>query len=120
MAYRIPLPVPPDSSTLLSIYNFVFYVHLRRILYDKRFNAFHFPVSDEDAPNYRVVIQNPMDMATLLQRVDSGQYITCPVFVQDVDLIVSNAKVIFSFILLTFTGFVLHETRDDQAIHPCF
>ncbi|XP_040993083.1 ATPase family AAA domain-containing protein At1g05910 [Juglans microcarpa x Juglans regia] len=63
-----------------------------RILYDKRFSAFHYPVMDEDAPNYRSIIQNPMDMATLLQRVDSGQYITCSAFLQDVDLIVSNAK----------------------------
>ncbi|KAF3455401.1 hypothetical protein FNV43_RR00025 [Rhamnella rubrinervis] len=64
-----------------------------RILYDKRFSVFHYPVSDEDAPNYRSIIQNPMDMATLLHHVDSGQYITCSAFLQDVDLIVSNAKV---------------------------
>lgn len=48
---------------------------------------------DEDAPNYRSIIQNPMDMATLLQRVDSGQYITSAAFLQDVDLILANAKV---------------------------
>ncbi|KAF9663237.1 hypothetical protein SADUNF_Sadunf17G0017500 [Salix dunnii] len=64
-----------------------------RILYDKRFSAFHYPVTDEDAPNYRSIIQNPMDMATMLQRVDSGQYITCSGFLQDIDLIVTNAKV---------------------------
>uniref|UniRef100_M4EUG7 Bromo domain-containing protein n=1 Tax=Brassica campestris TaxID=3711 RepID=M4EUG7_BRACM len=63
-----------------------------RILYDKRFSAFHFPVTDEDAPNYRSIIQNPMDTATLLQRVDAGQYLTCSPFLQDVDLIVKNAK----------------------------
>ncbi|KAJ0250818.1 ATPase family AAA domain-containing protein [Hirschfeldia incana] len=63
-----------------------------RILYDKRFSAFHFPVTDEDAPNYRSIIQNPMDTATLLQRVDAGQYLTCSPFLQDVDLIVRNAK----------------------------
>ncbi|KAE8702970.1 ATPase family AAA domain-containing protein [Hibiscus syriacus] len=63
-----------------------------RMLYDKRFSAFHYPVSDEDAPNYHSIIQNPMDIATLLQRVDSGQYLTCSAFVQDVDLIVTNAK----------------------------
>lgn len=63
-----------------------------RILYDKRFGVFHYPVTDEDAPNYRSIIQNPMDVATLLQRVDSGQYITCSAFLQDVDLIVNNAK----------------------------
>ncbi|KAJ6959191.1 ATPase family AAA domain-containing protein [Populus alba x Populus x berolinensis] len=64
-----------------------------RMLYDKRFSAFHYPVTDEDAPNYRSIIQNPMDMATMLQRVDSGQYITCSGFLQDIDLIVTNAKV---------------------------
>ncbi|KAG0484917.1 hypothetical protein HPP92_008996 [Vanilla planifolia] len=63
-----------------------------RILYDKRFSVFHYPVSDEDAPNYRTIIQNPMDVATILQRVDSGLYITRSSFIQDVDLIVSNAR----------------------------
>ncbi|KAL3845615.1 hypothetical protein ACJIZ3_003018 [Penstemon smallii] len=63
-----------------------------RILYDKRFNAFHFPVMDEDAPNYRAIIQNPMDIATLLQHVDSGKYITCKSFLEDFDLILANAK----------------------------
>ncbi|KAL1543952.1 ATPase family AAA domain-containing protein [Salvia divinorum] len=63
-----------------------------RILYDKRFSAFHYPVTDEDAPNYHAIIQNPMDIATLLQRVDSGKYITCKSFVEDFDLILANAK----------------------------
>lgn len=48
---------------------------------------------DEDAPNYRTIIQNPMDMATLLQRVDAGKYITCKEFLEDFDLILTNAKV---------------------------
>lgn len=64
-----------------------------RLFYDKRFSVFHYPVIDEDAPNYRSIVQNPMDIATLLQRVDSGQYITHTTFLQDVDLIVNNAKV---------------------------
>ncbi|XP_020587182.1 ATPase family AAA domain-containing protein At1g05910 [Phalaenopsis equestris] len=64
-----------------------------RILYDKRFSMFHYPVSDEDAPNYRSIIQNPIDMATILQKVDSGQYPNLSLFVQDIDLIVMNAKV---------------------------
>ncbi|KAG6515261.1 hypothetical protein ZIOFF_025653 [Zingiber officinale] len=63
-----------------------------RILYDKRFSAFHYPVSDEDAPGYHSIIHNPMDMATILQRVDCGQYRTRSEFSQDIDLIVSNAK----------------------------
>ncbi|KAF6161280.1 hypothetical protein GIB67_009167, partial [Kingdonia uniflora] len=62
------------------------------VLYDKRFRDFHYPVTDEDAPNYRSIVQNPMDIATLLQRVDCGQYITCSAFLQDFDLILTNAK----------------------------
>ncbi|KAK9059029.1 hypothetical protein SSX86_021648 [Deinandra increscens subsp. villosa] len=64
-----------------------------RVLYDKRFSAFHYPVLDEDAPNYHAVIQNPMDMATLLQRVDAGKYITCKAYLEDFDLILANAKI---------------------------
>ncbi|OEL29294.1 ATPase family AAA domain-containing protein [Dichanthelium oligosanthes] len=63
-----------------------------RILYNKRFNVFHFPVSEEEVPDYRSVIHKPMDMATVLQRVDSGQYLTRAAFMKDIDLIVSNAK----------------------------
>lgn len=63
-----------------------------RILYNKRFNVFHFPVSEEEVPDYRSIIQKPMDMATVLQRVDSGQYLTIAAFMKDIDLIVLNAK----------------------------
>lgn len=83
---------------------------LCRILYDKRFSAFHFPVTDEDAPNYRSIIQNPMDTATLLQRVDAGQYLTCSPFLQDVDLIVRNAKVQSYFTThLFFMALTIHK-----------
>lgn len=68
----------------------------RRILYDKRFSVFHYPVLDEDVPDYRSIVHNPMDMATLLQHVDCGQYLTCAAFLQDIDLIVANAKVKYS------------------------
>lgn len=64
-------------------------------------------MSEEDAPNYRTIIQNPIDVAKLLHNVDSGQYITCSSFLQDVDLIVSNAKVCgacCSFYLLIYNN----------------
>lgn len=79
---------------------------LCRILYDKRFNAFHYPVSDEDAPNYRSIIQNPMDVATILQHVDNGHYITSAAFLQDIDLIVSNAKACILCLQFFFFGWV--------------
>ncbi|GLJ11527.1 hypothetical protein SUGI_0169700 [Cryptomeria japonica] len=63
-----------------------------KLLYEKWFSVFHYPVMDEDAPNYYAIVQNPMDITTLLQRVDNRRYLTCSAFLQDVDLILANAK----------------------------
>ncbi|GLJ11486.1 hypothetical protein SUGI_0168610 [Cryptomeria japonica] len=63
-----------------------------RLLYEKRFSVFHYPVMDEDAPDYYAIVQNPMDITTLLQRVDNRRYLTCSAFLQDVELIPANAK----------------------------
>ncbi|KAK9159510.1 hypothetical protein Syun_005851 [Stephania yunnanensis] len=63
-----------------------------RILCEKKYVVFHYPVMEEDVPDYHSIVQNPMDIATVLQRVDCGHYITCSAFVQDIDLILSNAK----------------------------
>ncbi|GLJ11464.1 hypothetical protein SUGI_0168290 [Cryptomeria japonica] len=63
-----------------------------RLLYEKRFSVFHYPVMDEDAPDYYAIDQNPMDITTLLQRVDNRRYLTCSAFLQDVELIPANAK----------------------------
>ncbi|GLJ11477.1 hypothetical protein SUGI_0168470 [Cryptomeria japonica] len=49
---------------------------------------------DEDAPDYYAIVQNPMDITTLLQRVDNRHYLTCSVFLQDVELIPANAKIL--------------------------
>jgi Bromodomain len=74
-----------------------FAISSHRILYDKKFQMFHYPVAEEEAPDYRSVIANPMDMATVLQRVDSGHYLTRTSFMKDIELIASNAKVSFLF-----------------------
>ncbi|KAK9141301.1 hypothetical protein Scep_010982 [Stephania cephalantha] len=63
-----------------------------RILCEKKYVVFHYPVMEEDVPDYHSIVQNPMDIATVLQRVDCGHYIACSAFVQDIDLILSNAK----------------------------
>eukprot|EP00249_Psilotum_nudum_P007003 c20237_g1_i1 orf=334-3666(-) len=64
-----------------------------RLLCEKCFSVFHYPVMEEDAPNYNAVIQTPMDVVTLLQRVDNGHYLTLSAFLQDLELIPSNAEV---------------------------
>lgn len=72
------------------------YAHIHtmcRLLYEKRFSFFHYPVMDEDAPDYYSIVQNPMDITTLLQRVDSQRYLTRSAFLNDVELIPANAKV---------------------------
>lgn len=66
-----------------------------RILYDKKFQMFHYPVPEEEAPDYKTVISNPMDVATVLQRVDIGHYLTRTAFMKDIELIAANAKVPF-------------------------
>lgn len=55
---------------------------------------------DDEAPDYRNVVHNPMDVATLLQRVDSGHYLTRSTFLKDVDLIPANAQVLIILPLL--------------------
>ena len=64
-----------------------------RLLYEKRFSLFHYPVSGSDAPEYLSAVSSPMDVATLLQRVDEGLYLSRPMFLSDVELIPANAKV---------------------------
>ncbi|KAL3678186.1 hypothetical protein R1sor_021142 [Riccia sorocarpa] len=64
-----------------------------RLLYEKRFSIFHYPVMEDDAPDYHTVVKKPMDVTTLLQGVDSGKYITRGAFLDDVDLIPTNAKI---------------------------
>lgn len=63
-----------------------------RLLYEKCFSVFHYPVTEEEAPDYHTVIQTPMDVSTLLQHTDSGQYLTRSAFLQDLELIPLNAK----------------------------
>ena len=64
-----------------------------RLLHEKSFNVFHYPVSEDEAPDYHATIQTPMDVSTLLQHTDSGQYLTRSAFLQDLELIPLNAKV---------------------------
>lgn len=63
-----------------------------RILDDKHFSAFHYSSLYEDDPDCRKLVHNPVDMATLLQCVDCGKYITCQSFLKDFDIILTNIK----------------------------
>ncbi|XP_068611101.1 ATPase family AAA domain-containing protein 2-like [Brachionichthys hirsutus] len=62
-----------------------------RLSQDKRFKAFIKPVDLEEVPDYAGVITKPMDLSTVLSKVDLHQYVTVKEFLHDVDLIWQNA-----------------------------
>ncbi|XP_061228312.1 ATPase family AAA domain-containing protein 2B isoform X2 [Neopsephotus bourkii] len=58
----------------------------KRLATDKRFNIFSKPVSD-----YLEVIKEPMDLSTVITKIDKHNYLTAKDFLTDIDLICSNA-----------------------------
>ena len=62
------------------------------LLYKKQWSDFHAPVVEEEAPGYGKTVRDPMDLSTLLWRVDSGWYLTVDAFLRDARLIVTAAK----------------------------
>uniref|UniRef100_H3C6D3 ATPase family AAA domain-containing protein 2 n=1 Tax=Tetraodon nigroviridis TaxID=99883 RepID=H3C6D3_TETNG len=62
-----------------------------RLSQDKRFKAFTKPVDLAEVPDYADVIKKPMDLSTVLSKIDLHRYGTVKEFLQDVDLIWQNA-----------------------------
>lgn len=62
-----------------------------RLSTDKRFKAFTKPVDLEEVPDYADVIKKPMDLSTVLSKIDLHQYRTVKEFLEDTDLISQNA-----------------------------
>ncbi|NXE16373.1 ATAD2 protein, partial [Lophotis ruficrista] len=62
-----------------------------RLAVDRRFRAFTKPVDPEEVPDYDTVIKQPMDLSTVLSKIDLHQYLTAGDFLRDIDLICSNA-----------------------------
>ncbi|KAG9355751.1 hypothetical protein JZ751_000589 [Albula glossodonta] len=62
-----------------------------RLALDKRFKAFTKPVDIQEVPDYLSVIKQPMDLSTVLTKIDLHNYVTVKEFIQDVDLIWQNA-----------------------------
>ncbi|KAM4793754.1 ATPase family AAA domain-containing protein 2 isoform 3-T3 [Cyanocitta cristata] len=62
-----------------------------RLVIDRRFRAFTKPVDPEEVPDYNAVIKQPMDLSTVLSKIDTHQYPTARDFLKDIDLICSNA-----------------------------
>uniref|UniRef100_A0A669CDZ3 ATPase family AAA domain-containing protein 2 n=1 Tax=Oreochromis niloticus TaxID=8128 RepID=A0A669CDZ3_ORENI len=63
----------------------------KRLATDKRFNIFSKPVDIEEVSDYLEVIRQPMDLSTVMTKIDTHQYLTAKDFLVDIDLICSNA-----------------------------
>ncbi|XP_053567143.1 ATPase family AAA domain-containing protein 2B [Bombina bombina] len=63
----------------------------KRLATDKRFSIFSKPVDIEEISDYLEVIKQPMDLSTIMTKIDKHRYMTVKDFLLDVDLICSNA-----------------------------
>ncbi|XP_075301293.1 ATPase family AAA domain-containing protein 2B [Opisthocomus hoazin] len=63
----------------------------KRLATDKRFNVFSKPVDIEKVSDYLEVIKEPMDLSTVITKIDKHNYLTAKDFLTDIDLICSNA-----------------------------
>lgn len=64
---------------------------LAKLMRDRRYAMFAKPVDSAEVPDYREVIQEPMDLETMRSKIDLHQYQTVAEFLRDIDLICSNA-----------------------------
>jgi len=62
-----------------------------RLLYKKTWNLLAAPINDEELPGYSQRVAEPMDLSTLLWKVDSEKYLTMDAFLKDVHLITESA-----------------------------
>lgn len=62
-----------------------------RLLYQKNWAILAAPITDEELPAYSQRVSEPMDLSTLLWKVDSEKYTTVDSFLADVHLIVKSA-----------------------------
>uniref|UniRef100_A0A8U7M2G9 Uncharacterized protein n=1 Tax=Corvus moneduloides TaxID=1196302 RepID=A0A8U7M2G9_CORMO len=63
----------------------------QRLVIDKRFKAFTKPIDPEEKLISVDTVKQPMDLSTVLSKIDMHQYLTARDFLKDIDLICSNA-----------------------------
>ncbi|XP_077547266.1 ATPase family AAA domain-containing protein 2-like isoform X3 [Haemaphysalis longicornis] len=64
---------------------------LTKLMRDRRYSMFAKPVDASEVPDYLEVIREPMDLETMMGKIDRHQYQTVAHFLQDIELICSNA-----------------------------
>ncbi|KAM6349591.1 ATPase family AAA domain-containing protein 2-like [Podargus strigoides] len=87
---QIRQPNEQEEDTLRELRIFLRDV-THRLVVDRRFRAFTKPVDPQEVPDYDTVIKQPMDLLSVLSKIDRHQYLTARDFLKDMDLICSNA-----------------------------
>lgn len=59
----------------------------------KIYAPFYFPVDPEEVPDYYLIVDNPMDLSAMREKLNDGEYSSFEQFMEDIQLIVSNANV---------------------------
>jgi len=61
-----------------------------KLLADRKFKEFSKPVDLEEVDDYLEVIGEPMDLSTVMTRINAHSYYSCAHFLKDIDLITNN------------------------------
>ncbi|GLD94780.1 hypothetical protein PINS_up003404 [Pythium insidiosum] len=59
----------------------------------RSYAPFHFPVDPSAVPDYYLIIKSPMDLSTMREKLNDGDYTCFEQFLDDVQLIVKNANI---------------------------
>lgn len=59
----------------------------------KAYTPFYFPVNPDEVPDYYLIVDNPMDLSTMREKLNDGEYSSFEQFMADIRLIVRNANV---------------------------
>ncbi|BFZ16691.1 hypothetical protein BsWGS_19731 [Bradybaena similaris] len=87
---ELSLLLEKEELTLMELRIFLRDV-LNKLGNDKKFSIFAKPVNVEDAADYYDIIEHPMDLSTMMAKIDLHEYTTVRSFMNDIDLICSNA-----------------------------
>ncbi|CAK5018330.1 unnamed protein product [Meloidogyne enterolobii] len=89
-----PPPKPKERPKLEDLSHFQLFCDniLRKLVMKDPEGYFANPVSDEEAPDYKNLIQNPMAFAIIRDKIEQDEYPNLSDFRSDVELIVSNAQ----------------------------
>lgn len=82
--------------TVTDIYSFI--SSLGKLVRDRRFNHFVLPVDEEHVQDYYTIIQNPLSLSDMMSKIDQSQYNKIEEFLDDINLIRSNAVELYNFI----------------------